>query len=53
MQREASGLMAEAARLTEEARAMDPSVLPAAAAPTVAQPVAKKRGRPAKTTVSA
>ena len=51
MTREANGLMSEAQRLNEEARAMDPSILPATIA--LDQPVAKKRGRPAKTKVTA
>jgi hypothetical protein len=51
MTREANGLMSEAQRLNEEARAMDPAILPATAA--LDQPVAKKRGRPAKTKVTA
>lgn len=44
MAAEARGLLAESERLMAEARSMDPTLTP--------QPVAKKRGRPAKATVT-
>lgn len=47
MAAEARGLLAESERLMAEARSMDPTL-----APVVSQPVAKKRGRPAKATVT-
>ena len=46
MAAEARGLLAESERLTAEAHTMDPSLAP------VTAPVAKKRGRPAKATVT-
>jgi hypothetical protein len=47
MAAEARGLLAESERLMAEARSMDPTLTP-----VVSQPVAKKRGRPAKATVT-
>jgi hypothetical protein len=47
MAAEARGLLAESERLMAEARSMDPTLTP-----VVPQPVAKKRGRPAKATVT-
>jgi hypothetical protein len=47
MAAEARGLLAESERLMAEARSMDPTL-----APVTPQPVAKKRGRPAKATVT-
>lgn len=47
MAAEARGLLAESERLIAEARSIDPTL-----APTTPQPVAKKRGRPAKAQVT-
>ena len=54
MEREAKGLLAEAHRLMEEARQMDPSIAsPTVSGATVEVPTKKTRGRPKKAVVSA
>lgn len=53
MEREAKGLLAEAQRLMEEARQMDPSVIPAVATAPAEVSQKKTRGRPKKSVVSA
>lgn len=53
MEREAKGLLAEAQRLMDEARQMDPSVIPSVGSASAEVTQKKTRGRPKKTVVSA
>lgn len=53
MEREAKGLLAEAQRLMDEARQMDPSIAPVTSATVVGAPAKKGRGRPKKAAAAA